>query len=62
MNHEEVYIEKCNHNPNDIDNSLKMIKKATMVKPRKFYFQCEECKNMFAFLKEINKPFVSTDL
>lgn len=62
MKHEEEYIERCNHNPNDIDNSLKMIQKATMVKPRKFYFQCEECKKMFAFLKELNKPFVNTDL
>lgn len=62
MNNEEEYIGRCNHNPNDIDNSLKMLKKATMVQPRKFYFQCDECKNFFAFLKESNKPFIRTDL
>lgn len=58
----EEYIGKCNHNPNDIDNTLRAMPKATMIKPRKFYFQCSECNEIFAFLKEPSKPFVKTDL
>lgn len=62
MKYKEEYIDRCNHNPNDIDNTLRAIPKANMLKPRKFYFQCTECKEMFAFLKEPSKAFIQTDL
>ena len=48
MNKEDI---RCNHNPNDIDNSLKMIKRIEMVIPQKYYFQCEGCKEFFTFVK-----------
>ena len=48
MNKEDI---RCNHNPNDIDNSLKIIKRVEMVNPQKYYFQCEECKDFFVFVK-----------
>lgn len=56
---EENY--KCNHNPNDIDNSLRMLKNVEMVFPRKYYFQCEECKRFFMFTKGKNKAFVECE-
>lgn len=42
---------RCNHNPNDIDNSLKMIKRVEMVFPQQYHFQCEECKKIFTFTR-----------
>ena len=50
-----------NHNPNDIDNSLRMLKNVEMVFPRKYYFQCEECKRFFMFTKGKNKAFVECE-
>ena len=49
---------RCNHNPNDIDNSLKRLNRIEMVSPQKYYFQCEECKRFFIFTKGKNKAFV----
>lgn len=51
--------EKClyNHNPNDIDNSLKMLKKRHMDNPSIYYFVCRECNEILAFTRSKEGAF-----
>lgn len=51
---------KCmsNHNPNDIENSLKMLKKRHMDNPSVYYFVCDDCNAILTFKKNEEGAFV----
>lgn len=49
---------KYNHNPNDIENSLKMLKKRHMDNPSIYYFVCQECNAILAFKKNEEGAFI----
>ena len=42
---------KCNHNPNDKNNTLIMINKRVMVYPQRYDFFCKKCNEFFSFKK-----------
>lgn len=37
----------CNHDFNDVNSTLKILRKREMVFPQIFYFQCNNCKKIF---------------
>ena len=47
-----------NHNPNDIDNSLQMLKKRHMDNPSIYYFVCRECNEILTFKRNAEGAFV----
>ena len=47
-----------NHNPNDIDNSLKMLKKRCMGEPSIYHFVCTECNKILTFQRKEQGAFV----
>ncbi len=47
-----------NHNPNDIENSLKMLKKRCMDNPSIFHFVCTECNEILTFKRNEKGAFV----
>ena len=46
-----------NHNPNDIENSLQMLKRRNMVHPEIYKFICTECHEIFTFKRLPNGAF-----
>ena len=42
---------KCNHNPNDKNNTLIMINKRVMVYPQRYDFFCNKRNEFFSFKK-----------
>lgn len=52
--------QKCmsNHNPNNIENSLKMLKKRHMDNPSVYYFICDDCNAILTFIKDKEGAFV----
>lgn len=48
---------KYNHNPNDIDNSLRMLSRRKMTEPMLYQFICTECKKIFTFKRCANGSF-----
>lgn len=42
----------CNHNINDINNTLKPLKVTKMIYPPKFQYMCTCCKSFFTFQKD----------
>ena len=55
--------QKCiyNHNPNDIENSLKMLKKRHMNNPSVYYFVCQECNKILAFTRNKEGAFIEIE-
>lgn len=48
---------RFNHNPNDIDNSLRMLNKQEFDKFPIYFFYCTECNHMFSFKRNVNGSF-----
>lgn len=44
--------EMCNHNYNDINNTLVGMPKLKMVSPTKYYLQCQKCGEVFTIQRD----------
>lgn len=54
-----MHEKKCNHNLNDINSSLKQLPLLLLSFPPRLSFQCEECGEVFEYIKLDNGTYQS---